>query len=66
MRTVQEIHEDLTRHLAKARRTLQDLLALTPDWTARCQLRVQFEELEEEVRDFAIYQLGITTTQRKA
>ncbi len=49
--------EQVLLHLARARSAMRDLLALSGDWTASCQIQAEFDHLERDCRDFARHQL---------
>jgi hypothetical protein len=61
MKPVKEMHAEALGHLRQAHRIMRQLTALSGDWTAGIQVREQFEYLEQDCRDFGVYQLGIGT-----
>jgi hypothetical protein len=60
--------EQVVESLAKARQAMRNLLALSGDWTVRCQIQAEFDHLERDCRDFAQQQLflGADCQARKA
>jgi hypothetical protein len=61
---VAALHAEAMEHLEKARNIMLKLTGITPDWTARVQVRQSLEYLEDECREFGRHQLGLQVHKR--
>ena len=59
MTVAERLHDEALHHLAEARGAMKKLAGCTPDWSARVQVDVDFNALEETCRDFGRYQFGL-------
>lgn len=56
----EELHNEAMHHLRSAKQIIENLMSISPDWTATTMLEIDFKNLEKSCHDFGLYQLGIS------
>jgi len=65
MNPAEKLHRDALKHLVQARQTMQKLMAVSDDWSAKGMLDSDFNSLEESIREFGRCQLLIPDSHSK-